>query len=1114
MEMLGRDRGCPELGLPALGSLLWSREAVADLAGSQIANHDLLDAIRALAFTIEGNVRRAVDYKNLGPEELGSIYESLLELHPELNADAGTFALTTAAGHERKTTGSYYTPPSLVAQLLDTALDPVLDEAASKPDPEAAILGLKVCDPAAGSGHFLIAAAHRIAKRLASVRTGDEEPSPEALRRALRDVIGRCVYGVDVNPMSVELCKVSLWMEALEPGRPLSYLDHHIQCGNSLLGATPSLLARGIPDEAYKPIEGDDNAACRDLRKQNRDERRGQATMFDRFESQSIRPHERLAEAMTSIDAVEDQGIEGVQTKEQRFRSLLRSTDYVTTGLLANAWCAAFVVKKTPTEPSGSRIAITQSTTDRIESREDGIDTAIRLEIERLVDQYRFLHWHLAFPDVFRPLELIGEGDILGWHGGFDVVLGNPPWERIKIQKKEWFAERRPEVAAAPNAAARDRMIESLIEDDPALHRAFLEDSRRAEGESHIVRSSGRYPLCGRGDVNTFSIFAELNRQLCGSSGRVGCVVPSGIASDDTTKFFFQDLVKSQALVSLYSFENEEFLFPGVHHSTKFCLLTLTGPDHPSTQADFVYFARQTEQLQEEDRHFTLSGADMAQMNPNTGTCPIFRSKRDAEINKAIYRRVPVLIQEGPPEVNSWGISFLRMLDMANDSGLFRTQQQLEADGWTLDGNIFRRDEKAYLPLFEAKMVHHFDHRLGTYEGQTEAQANQGTLPPVTEAQHADPDFVTMPRYWVPASELEGRLRGRWDHTWLLGWRDVCRNTDTRTMICSLLSVVGVGHKLPIMLPGQSSPAQSACLYANLASYCLDYVARQKMGGTSLSYFHLKQFPILPPEAYDQSAGWSPGLSYQKWLLPRVLELTYTAWDLRSFAHDCGYDGPPFRWDAARRFLLRCELDAAFFHLYGLGRDDAANILDTFPVVRRKDEDQYGEYRTQRVILEIYDRMAEAVRTGVPYQTLLDPPPADPRVAHLPRGAARRAGDVYELIDLASAHPTETSIRIRLPPGDQVEECDAAGVARFRILRDGVPRPARNATVILRHADLRRGESAVPIAAGKWNWMPQRDAETGEAIVLITLRSGGLPAQLVLSEHEWERFRPLAVLES
>ena len=294
MEMLGRDRGCPELGLPALGSLLWSREAVADLAGSQIANHDLLDAIRALAFTIEGRVRRAVDYKNLGPEELGSIYESLLELHPELNADAGTFALTTAAGHERKTTGSYYTPPSLVAQLLDTALDPVLDEAAQKPDPEAAILGLKVCDPAAGSGPFLIAAAHRIAKRLASVRTGDEEPSPEALRRALRDVIGRCVYGVDVNPMSVELCKVSLWMEALEPGRPLSFLDHHIQCGNSLLGATPSLLARGIPDEAYKPIEGDDNAVCRDLRRQNRDERRGQATMFDQFESQSNRPHERL----------------------------------------------------------------------------------------------------------------------------------------------------------------------------------------------------------------------------------------------------------------------------------------------------------------------------------------------------------------------------------------------------------------------------------------------------------------------------------------------------------------------------------------------------------------------------------------------------------------------------------------------------------------------------------------------------------------------------------------------------------------------------------------------------------------------------------------------------
>lgn len=269
MEKLGNG-GCNELGLPALGSFLFSNEAIADLEGCEIANNDLLDAVRALAFVKYEQRRRTVDYKNLRSEELGSVYEALLELHPVINLEARLFNLESATGNERKTTGSYYTPDSLVQCLLDSALDPVLDEAMRQPDPEAAILRLKVVDPACGSGHFLIAAAHRMAKRLAAVRTGDGEPSPEATRKALRDVIGHCIYGVDLNPMAVELCKVSLWMEALEPGKPLSFLEHRIRCGNSLIGATPALMKDGIPDEAFSPIEGDDKSICSEYKKQNK----------------------------------------------------------------------------------------------------------------------------------------------------------------------------------------------------------------------------------------------------------------------------------------------------------------------------------------------------------------------------------------------------------------------------------------------------------------------------------------------------------------------------------------------------------------------------------------------------------------------------------------------------------------------------------------------------------------------------------------------------------------------------------------------------------------------------------------------------------------------------
>jgi hypothetical protein len=1004
MARLGNG-GCPELGLPALGSFLFSPQAVPDLEGCQIANADLLSAVRALAITSDGQSLRPVDYRNLGSEELGSVYESLLELHPVLNSEAATFELQSASGHERKTTGSFYTPKSLITCLLDSALDPVLAEASAKPNPEAAILDLKVCDPACGSGHFLIAAAHRIAKRLAYVRTGEEEPAPEAYRDALRDVIGRCIYGVDINPMAVELCKVALWMEALVPGKPLSFLDHHIQCGNSLLGATPALLDQGIPDEAFEPIEGDDKKVCSSLKRRNQDERRGQGSLFDDA------PWNRLgdlATAMLRLQQEADDTLADVQRKQQRYEELVRSSDYRFGRLWADAWCAAFVWKKRPNK--ALPYPITERIFRQIEHSPHHLPPWMRNEIERLAQQYQFFHWHLAFPDVFLPMAAQGNrksgvGNTesgassptpysplspsspsdAGWSGGFDVVLGNPPWEQTELKEKEWFATRRPDIAKAQTDALRTRMINALAKEDPTLFDAFREDKRKADGISHFVRNSGCYPLCGRGRINTYALFAETNRQLIKPTGRVGCIVPSGIATDDTTKHFFRDLVETRSLVSLYDFENREAIFPGVHRSYKFCLMTLSGAEWPVERAEFAFFLHQAEQLADAERRFTLSAEDIALVNPNTRTCPIFRNRRDAELTKAIYRRVPVLVREGSPAGNPWGISFKQgLFNMASDSHLFRTCEQLRPEGWTLDGNLFRKDDTVYLPLYEAKMLHQFDHRWATYEN--------GETCDVSDAEKADPHFVVQPRYWVPAAEVANRLAGKWDRHWLLGWRDICRSTDERTVIASILPRVGCGDTVLLMLPQITSVKLAGLAWANLNSFVADYSARQKVGGTHLKYHVFKQLPVLPPEVYEQACPWagstpdkasgSSVVNYAAWLLPRVLELTYTAWDLQPFARDCGYDGPPFRWDPERRFLLRCELDAAFFHLYGISRDDAAYILDTFPIVRRKDEERIGEYRTQRVILEIYDALAESARTGQPYRTRLDPPPADPRLAH------------------------------------------------------------------------------------------------------------------------------------
>lgn len=422
--------GCPDLGLPAIGGL-FDPVRTPHLSDCRLANSDLLEAIRALAVISDGQARRSVDYRSLGAEELGSVYESLLELQPRFDPDAITFTLQSASGNERKTTGSYYTPTSLITCLLDSALDPVLTEAAKKPNSEAAILNLKVCDPACGSGHFLIAAAHRIAKKLASVRTQEDEPAPDAIRHALRDVIGRCIFGVDINPMAVELCQVALWMEALKPGKPLSFLDHHIQCGNSLLGTTPTLLANGIPDEAFEPIEGDEKAVCRERKRLNHQQRedreQGQGYLFAETEGS-------LLSALAEIDQTPDDTLEQIHAKEERYRQLMGEANYRTSGhLLADLWCSAFVVAKR----SNYRVILTDGLFRTVERNPEVISLEEYAVVRHLAEQYRFLHWHLAFPGVFR-LPAKGkspDNELTGWCGGFDAVLGNPPWVRQEMLK-------------------------------------------------------------------------------------------------------------------------------------------------------------------------------------------------------------------------------------------------------------------------------------------------------------------------------------------------------------------------------------------------------------------------------------------------------------------------------------------------------------------------------------------------------------------------------------------------------------------------------------------------------------------------------------------------------
>lgn len=990
------------LALPTLGSFLWHLTSTTALNDAELTNHDFLEALRHLAFTRQGKVLRPVDYKNLGAEELGGVYESLLALTPQVNADGSRFTFAEFAGNERKTSGSYYTPDSLVQCLLDSALDPVVEEAIkgkSGVEAERAILSLKVCDPAVGSGHFLVGAAHRLARHLARVRAlahGESEPSPLLYQHALRDVIGRCLYGVDINPMAAELCRVSLWLEALEPGKPLSFLDHHIRVGNSLLGTTPELITAGLPDEAFTSLDGDDKKACAVLKKRNKAERNGLGPLFSEQEAST---QVLLQQAAAALGELPDDRPEDIRIKELAFRHHEQTEEYRQKKQLADAWCAAFVIRKHFREP-GRETSASGITSGHLNGLAAGrrLPDDLAAEAAGLSRQYQFFHWHLAFPEVFT-------------RSGFDCVLGNPPWETIKLQDKEWFANRRPGVSEAPNAAARDRLIALLEQEEPLLYAEYVNARRLAAGSAHLVSSCGAYPLCSSGDLNTFALFAELARRLTSELGRIGCVLPTGIVTDDPYKGFFQDVLSTKALISVFDFENQKPHFPAVKRTTKFCLFTSFGKNSSAMWQvpQFLFFGYDTPDLDDDERCFELSAETIARVNPNTKTCPVFRSRRDAILTGSVHNRHGVLVREGESNGNLWNVDLTTLFHMSGDSDLFRFFDQVDGREKLPVGSWLMTDGERWAPLFEQNLFHMYDHRFASYGRLTGAPSSTESEY-VSDENHRRPDVFAVPRYWLRESEL----KERWEQkglarAWSLAFRQSARTVDSRTGIFCVLPKVASGHSVHLSEIGLEDGQMSCARLAEWNSFAWDYLFRQSLGGNNTSFFVVKQVAAIEPSAIQTKSLWSP-FSNLGWLASRVVELTYTAWDLEPFAYECGWPGPPFRWDEERRFLLRCELDAALFHLYlsadvsgdwghaagetaedlarlkacfNTARDAVAYIMDTFPIVRRKDEEKHnGDYHTKRVILEIYDAMQEAIRTGVPYHTRLDPPPADPACRH------------------------------------------------------------------------------------------------------------------------------------
>ena len=988
------DRGDASIGLPPYNGGLFDREHTPLLSRVRIGDTVMAEVIDALSFERTPQGRRYINYRDLGVQQLGSIYERLLEQEIVREGDDTIVRPNVFA---RKDSGSYYTPDDLVGLIVQETLQPLvrspiaafyteIAQLASRDlpehrrmgrlktlDPAERLLELKVCDPAMGSGHFLVNLVDQLADSVIAAMAEAEAAidgyiSPlteriDGIRNTImanaedrgwvfdparlddrhivrRIVLKRCVYGVDKNPMAVELAKVSLWLHTFTVGAPLSFLDHHLRCGDSLFGTWVRPAIDNAEREGGLFLKGPLNRATR------------AAAPMQVIEELT---DAEIAEAHRSADIFSE--VSEMTAPLNAFLSLLHAFEWLDLRDREdrNAYLAWLDGR------FGDPFDIAQGDASSLTEADHAERFASLLDSARsLVARERFLNWQVAFPGVWSDWEASE------LNGGFDAVIGNPPWDRMKLQQVEWFASRRSEISMTPRAADRKRMIAELEQANDPLSQDFALASERASTAARMAQRLGDYPLLSGGDLNLYSLFVERAMTLVKSSGMVGLLVPSGIASDKTAARFFRAVATEGRLKALYDFENRRTrydappFFVDIDSRFKFCVFIASPAPLPDS-ARCAFFLQSVSELANPNRCFPLGSADFTRVNPNTGTAPIFRTRRDAELTATIYERLPVLVDRSSgEEVKAWPVKYTTLFHMTNDSGLFRTRAELEEKegAWPIGGNCFDSPSGEWVPLYEGKMVQAFDHRAASIVVNPANVHRPAQPEPATPTQRLNSNWLPCPQYWVPASKCG------WSPQlgWILGFKEITAPTNVRTFIATLLPAVGMGNKIPVLKP-DSTDRSEWLLAANLNATVFDFVTRQKVQGQTLNLYIVEQLPVVPHALYE-SVRFGPKTALE--IVRRaVLELTYTAHDMAHFARDMGHVNevgevlPPFAWNEDRRLHLRAKLDALYFHLYGIAdRDDIRYIYSTFPIVEREETAAHGHYRSRDLCLAYMNALA------------------------------------------------------------------------------------------------------------------------------------------------------------
>ncbi len=1070
------DVGDDSIGMPAYNGGLFDQKRSLLLERTKVPDAIIAPLIDALSRRTEELLRGWINYRDLSVAHLGGIYERLLDytlVHEVVAADtykdiAEVNRITALpASFARKVSGSYYTHDDLVRLILresigllaqersqvfgahiaklkkKTALNPADWAALDTQDPASALLQLKICDPAMGSGHFLVALVDDLADRVLEavsssthlvnaqpwaahlVESGRPWESPVSariahIRRSIqanarqhgwavtdaqlddrhmvrRMVLKKCVFGVDKNPMAVELAKTALWLHTFTVGAPLSFLDHHLKTGDSLHGEQLPTVQRGLQALGALLLQGEFDrlavvgkniAQVADL------------TDVDIAEAHLSKQLAHEADALIApLHAVLDFWralrwlIPGWPASSMgQLAKLLKADGTTSNPLLAG------LVKLL--EPGQNLVHVLGAGVLEGDDADCTAANALIARARALSKSETFFHWWTSFPTVF------GAGSA----GGFDAVIGNPPWDRIKLQEVEWFAERSPAIAAQPRAADRKKMIAALqgikmkqtathLPPRVDLWAHYQRAVERADANARVVGNgklgSGDYPLLGGGDVNLYSLFVERAQALVHPGGLVALLTPSGIAADKGAAPFFSSLSGSGRLGALFDFENRKVFFPDVHASFKFCTLVFGGLQRQFAQTRCAFYLHQLAELDDPARTLVLTAQDFQRVNPNTGAAPIFKSRRDADITLALYARHPVLVRHSSSsaslgtqaDAKVWPVKYTTMFHMTNDSHLFLKAEELKAADFkpaALNRWVNGQGEEA-VPLYEGKMVQMFDHRAA------DVVVNAGNLKRAAQQEALDASEKAVvarypaPQYWVRHSEVAKA----WPGDWCIAYKSVTAPSNMRTMIGAIVPQCGVGNSMAMLLPESGHEASYATwaplLMANLGSMAFDFALRQKVQGQNLNWFIIEQAVVIAPAQFQQTlpprftaamrqAGLMNGHhahpTVADFVIPQVLALSYTAHDLAPFARDLGYVDakgqvlPPLVWDEAERRARLAALDALFFWLYGIGAADAVYMLDSFPIVREHDTAAFGRFRTQEDVLALLDLLPAAPKAA------------------------------------------------------------------------------------------------------------------------------------------------------